>query len=123
MKTAQRNNVRKQLRIKRARAKVHGTAARPRLSAFRSLKHLELQLIDDEKGVTLISVHDTSIKTKKSDAKTGANVAKAYELGKLLAEKAKAKGITAVVFDRRGTKFHGRIEAVAKGAQDGGIKV
>lgn len=96
--------------------KIKGTALRPRLSVFRSLNHLYVQLIDDEIGKTLVSVSDREVKAsgKKSD--------KALAVGQLLAEKALAKKIASVVFDRSGHKFHGRVKAVAEGARQGGLK-
>jgi len=103
-------------RHKRVRAKVKGTAQRPRLSVFRSLSHLYVQLIDDEAGQTLVSVKDVEIKTKAKKSEV------ALEVGKLLAQKALAKKITTVVFDRGGYKFHGRVKAIADGARAGGLK-
>ena len=84
---------------------------------------MELQLIDDVHAKTLVSVHDAQLKAKKADASMTTAIARAHALGVVLAEKAKAKGITAAVFDRRGAKFHGRVAAVAKGAREGGLKV
>ncbi|MFH1172997.1 MAG: 50S ribosomal protein L18 [bacterium] len=103
-------------RHRRIRVKVKGTSERPRLSVFRSLSHLYVQLIDDEAGQTLASVRDSEIKTKGQKSEV------ALAVGKLLAEKALAKKITKVVFDRGGHKFHGRIKAVAEGARQGGLK-
>jgi len=102
----------------RVRAKISGTEARPRLSVFRSLAHISAQVINDEKGVTLVSVCDCEIKDVKGKKK----VALAREAGKLLAEKAKAKKIEAVVFDKGHAKFHGRVKELAEGAREGGLK-
>ncbi len=103
------------IRHKRIRAKVKGTAERPRLCVFRTPKHIYAQLIDDEKAKTIISVSDAKI-TKKS------KVASASEVGKLIAEKAVAKKIAQVVFDRGGYKYHGRVKALADGARKAGLK-
>lgn len=98
------------------RAKVTGTAERPRLSVFRSNKHIFLQLIDDLKGKTIVSASDH--KTKKKINKTEM----AKETGKELAKSAKAKKIGMAVFDRGGYKYHGRIKAAAEGAREEGLK-
>jgi large subunit ribosomal protein L18 len=105
------------IRHKRVRAKIKGTAERPRLSVFKSNKHFFVQLIDDENGKTIIAVSDKEIKIKN---KTGKIIA--YEIGKALAKKAAAKKIENVVFDRGGYKFHGTIAELAKGAREGGLK-
>ncbi len=98
------------------RAKISGTKTRPRLSAFRSNKHVFLQLIDDEAGKTIVSVSDSSAKKNINKIDT------AKEAGKKLAEMAKGKKIKKVVFDRGGYKYHGRIKAVADGAREGGLE-
>jgi large subunit ribosomal protein L18 len=114
------SNQAKQLkRIKRhrkIRAKVKGASDCPRLSVFRSNRSMNLQLIDDDKNITLASAHSREI-TKKDK-----KVAVSFELGKKLAEKAKAKGIEKVVFDRGGYKYHGRTKQAAEGAREGGLK-
>ena len=102
-------------RAHRTRAKLHGTAARPRLSVFRSAKHFSAQLINDDNGNTLASVNDKEVDSKikpieRSDA-----------LGKLIAEKAKAANVTTVVFDRGSYAYHGRIKALSDGAREGGL--
>lgn len=97
------------------RAKIKGTAEVPRLSVFRSNKGMFLQLIDDSAGKTLLSVSAKDI--KKKDAKTAVS----FELGKLIAKKAKEKEVEKIVFDRGGYKYHGRIKAVAEGAREGGL--
>ena len=101
-------------RHKRIRAKINGTAERPRLSFFKSNKHFYIQLIDDVSGKTVVSVSDKEIKGKKND--------KAYELGKFLAKKAVDAEVKTIVFDRGGYKFHGAVLETAKGARDGGLK-
>jgi large subunit ribosomal protein L18 len=113
-------------RHKRVRAKISGTAKVPRLCVFRSAKHIYAQLIDDEKGKILVSASDLELKktrkTKKMKDEKTTKVAAAYEVGKLVAEKAKAKKIEKVVFDRGGYKYHGRVKALAEGAREGGLK-
>src|SRR5512143_1129040 len=113
---------RQELRFRRhlrVRKKVNGTADRPRLVVFRSVKHVYAQLVDDGRGVTLLGVTDTS----EGVAPDGAGkVGKAKGVGKALAAKAKAAGITRVVFDRAGYRYHGRVKAVADGAREGGLE-
>ena len=93
---------------------------RARLSVFRSSKHIHAQLIDDDKGVTLAAASSLE-KSLREGAKTGANIAAAKAVGKLLAERAKEKGIKDVVFDRGGYLYHGRIKALADAAREGGL--
>ena len=103
----------------RVRKKVKGTAARPRLVVFRSCKHTYAQLVDDDRGVTLLGASDRSEGIQaEAKGKTG----KSFALGQLVAAKAKDKGITAVVFDRGGYQYHGRVKAVADGARKGGLE-
>lgn len=105
------------MRHRRVRATITGTAKRPRLSVYRSNKHIVLQLIDDERGATLLGVSDRIVqraKTTKSE--------RAFETGKILAQKATAEGITNVIFDRGGYKYHGRVAKAAEGAREGGLK-
>lgn len=129
-------------RHKRVRAKVSGTAERPRLCVFRSAKHIYVQLIDDKKSHTLVAASDLELKTKRkkerkkrkkffpskapasAEASAGraGKVAIAYEVGKLIAEKAKKLKIEKAVFDRGGGKYHGRIKALAQGAREAGLK-
>ena len=101
-------------RHKRVRAKVSGTAERPRLVVFRSHKHIYAQIVDDVSRKTLMSITDSGLKGKKAEKSTA--------VGKLVAEKAKAAGITKVVFDRAGYRYHGRVKAVADGAREGGLE-
>lgn len=105
-------------RHKRVRAKIFGTKEEPRLCVFRSLNHIYAQLVDDEKGKTILSVDDG--KMKKEKAKGKIDIAK--EVGKLVAEKAKGLKIEKVVFDRGGYQYHGRVKALADGAREGGLK-
>lgn len=108
---------RKIRRKARVRAKISGTKERPRLSVFRSLKHINAQLIDDVASKTLVSANDLQI---KGDKMTKAEVSE--KVGELLAQKATKAGITAVLFDKGSSKFHGRVKAVAQGARKGGLK-
>ena len=111
----------KELRIKRrkrVRAKISGTAERPRLSVFRSAKNIYAQIIDDVNGVTLAAASTMD----KGFEGFGGNVEAAKKVGLAVAEKAKAKGIETVVFDRGGFVYHGRVAAVADGAREGGLK-
>src|SRR6476469_258902 len=103
----------------RVRQKVAGTAQRPRLVVFRSLKHIYSQLVNDDLGVTLLGVGDAT-EGVQIDGK--GKVARGKAVGKLLAEKAKAAGVSRVVFDRAGYRYHGRVQAVADGAREGGLE-
>ena len=107
----------------RIRKKVWGTAERPRLVVFRSLKNVEGQLVDDDAGVTLTGLSTLSPELKDFTPE-GENRRQehAFAAGKLLAERAKEKGITAVIFDRGGYKYHGRVKAFAEGAREGGLE-
>ncbi len=107
----------------RVRNKVAGSAARPRLSVFRSIKHIEGQLIDDDAGATLVGLSTLTAELKDFKAE-GRNrrVEEAKAAGKLLAEKAVGQGITAAVFDRGGYRYHGRVKAFAEGAREGGLE-
>jgi len=93
---------------------------RARLSVFRSSKHIHAQLIDDDKGETLVAASSLE-KTMREQGKTGANIDAAKQVGKLIAERAAAKGIKDVVFDRGGYIYHGRIKALAEAAREGGL--
>ena len=113
--------VRTARRTKSVRHRIKLSArGRARLSVFRSSKHIHVQLIDDEKGVTLAAASSLE-KTLREGAKTGANIAAAKAVGKLIAERAKEKGIKDVVFDRGGYLYHGRIKALADAAREGGL--
>jgi len=109
-------------RHKRIRKKVAGTAERPRLCVYRSLKHIYAQLIDDERGHTLLTVSSLSPEFRAAIS-YGGNVAAAKEIGKLLAQKALALNITKVVFDRGGYKYHGRVAALAQQVRENGVQV
>lgn len=108
-------------RHKRVRAKVKGTAATPRLSVYRSLNHIYAQLIDDVAGNTLVTA-STLDKAIKDTLAGKDKKAQAYAVGELLATKAKEKGIEAVVFDRGGYLYTGRVASLADGAREGGLK-
>jgi len=105
-------------RHRRVRAKVSGTGARPRLNVFRSLNHIYAQLIDDESGVTLASASSL----EKGFGQPGGNKDAATKVGGLIAERAAAKNIEEVVFDRGGYIYHGRVQALAEGARKAGLK-
>jgi large subunit ribosomal protein L18 len=104
----------------RIRKKMQGTAERPRLNVYRSLNHIYVQVIDDLHGNTLVSA--STAEGKKEDRRTGGNVASAKAIGKAIAERAKAKGVTQVVFDRGGYIYHGRVKALADAAREAGLK-
>jgi large subunit ribosomal protein L18 len=114
-------------RHRRLRAKISGTKERPRLCVFRSNKHIYAQLIDDEKGKTLLAASDNELKQKgkKSSLKKAAGsggINLAFEVGKLIAQKSLEKKIEKVVFDKGGYKYHGQVKALAEGAREGGLK-
>ncbi len=111
-KTREQKRVRRHMRVRRRLA---GTAERPRLVVFRSLKHIYAQLVDDTAGRTLMTVSSQALaEGKKSE--------RSVQVGKAIAERAKAAGITCVVFDRAGYQYHGRVKAVADGAREGGLE-
>lgn len=114
-----KNETRQRVHV-RIRRKVRGTAERPRLAVYRSLTNLYVQVIDDSKGATLVAASSN----EKGDAKmkSGGNLGAAKAVGKLVAERAKAKGISQVVFDRGGYLYHGRIKALADAAREAGLK-
>ena len=117
MSKIRRPKGRQELRYRRhlrVRKRVSGTAERPRLVVFRSLKHIYAQLVDDSTSRTLAMVSDHKLTGKKSE--------KSSEVGKLIAQKAKDAGYSSVVFDRAGYKYHGRVKAVADGAREGGLE-
>ena len=111
-------NAQRLKRHKRVRAKISGTPEMPRLNVFRSEANLYAQVIDDVNGVTLASASSLD----KAIEGYGGNIAAATAVGKLVAERAKAKGIETVVFDRGGYLYHGRVKALAEGAREGGLK-
>src|SRR5215207_8598296 len=117
MAKVRRPKGRQELRTRRhlrVRKRISGTAERPRLVVFRSLKHIYAQLVDDTASHTLAQVSDHNLTGKKSEKST--------EVGKLIAQKAKDAGVSRVVFDRAGYRYHGRVKAVADGAREGGLE-
>jgi len=102
----------------RGRKKLHGTSERPRLVVTRSSKHISVQVVDDLEGKTLAyaSTMETDLRSYEGD-----KTAKARKVGELVAERAKAAGVTSAVFDRAGNKYHGRVAALADGAREGGL--
>lgn len=115
MQSSKMKTVRRQRRKTGIRKRVTGTPERPRLTVYRSLNHIYVQVIDDLDGRTLASA--SSIKGK------GGNVEAAKEVGKQIAEKAKQAGVTQVAFDRNGFRYHGRVKALADAAREGGLKL
>ena len=104
----------------RLRRRLRGTAARPRLAVFRSLSHIYAQLVDDDTSCTLVAA-DSRSKAFLTQHQTGGNVAAAKAVGALLAERARARGIERVVFDRGGYKYHGRVKALAEAVRAAGL--
>ncbi len=104
---------------KRIRKKVEGTPERPRLCVFRSLNHIYVQVVDDAKGATLCAA---STVEKSLNLKSGGNLEAAKAVGKTIAERARAKGIESVVFDRGGYLYHGRVKSLAEAAREAGLK-
>lgn len=137
MKNPRIKSKKRHRRHQRVRAKIFGTKECPRLSVFRSSKHIYAQLINDEKGKTLVASSDQeflkpSVKARQSSKskkespslkeKKAGKVAVAYRVGKLIAQKALKMEVTKVIFDRGGYKYHGRVKALAEGAREGGLK-
>ena len=118
MKPRKKLNARRERRAIRTKAALHGTILRPRLAVHRTNRYFSAQLIDDNKGNTIAAVSNIGVagkdKTKSLDA---------FALGEMLAAKAKEKGITVAIFDRRSYKFHGRVKSFADGAKKGGLKI
>lgn len=112
-----KNEIRERVH-ERIRKRVRGTAERPRLAVFRSVAHIYAQLIDDSQGVTLVSASSV----EKSNKTKGGNLAAAKAIGKLIAERAKEKGVQKVVFDRGGYIYHGRVKALADAAREAGLE-
>jgi large subunit ribosomal protein L18 len=121
---ADKNKV-KQVRFERRKFStsnaIFGTGERPRLSVFRSDKHIYAQIIDDYTGKTLVSAATTAADVRGAELKNGGNIAAAKKVGTTIAERAKAAGVTKVAFDRGGRKYHGRIKALADAAREGGL--
>ena len=114
-------DARRQRLHRRVRVKVSGTAERPRLSVYRSVGHIYVQVIDDRGGRTIASASSLDKETKKG-LKGGGNIASAKTIGKTIAERAKAAGVVKVVFDRGGYKYHGRVKALADAAREAGLQ-
>jgi large subunit ribosomal protein L18 len=117
IKKTEKNTIRKRIH-KRIRRKLAGSSERPRLAVFRSTAHIYAQVIDDTKGQTLVSASSVD----KGAKTNGGNLAAAKAIGKLVAQKAKEKGIKSVVFDRGGYLYHGRIKALADAAREAGLE-
>jgi large subunit ribosomal protein L18 len=118
-------------RCRRVRSRISGSALRPRLCVFRSAKHIYAQLIDDEKGKTLVSGSDKELKkktplkakkNKEGEKSLSGKQVLAFDVGKLIAEKALKNKIEKVIFDRGRYKYHGKVKALAEGAREGGLK-
>ena len=118
MVNKQSSNVARLRRHERVRKNISGTAERPRLNVYRSSKHIYAQIIDDTKGITLVSASSL----EKDFNGYGGNIEGAKAVGKMVAKKALEKGIKAVVFDRGGYIYHGRVAALAEGAREGGLE-
>ena len=120
MKTLE-TTVRRERRIRRVRAKVVGTDARPRLNVFRSNRHMFAQIIDDSKGSTLVAASTLDADLRAQAAKLNKKE-EAKAVGKMIAQRALEKGLKKVVFDRGGYQYHGRIKSLAEGAREGGLE-
>lgn len=118
MVTRKDSNLARKKRHTRVRGKISGTTQTPRLCVYRSLKHISVQIIDDVTGTTLVSANTM----EKAFEQYGGNKAAAREIGKTVAERALAKGIENVVFDRGGYLYHGRVAELAEGAREGGLE-
>ena len=119
-KNLQKEKIIKKLRRKvRVRSRIFGTSKKPRLAVFRSNYHIWCQLIDDERGETMLAVSDKLLPPRLKSKKSKVEIA--YELGKLVAQKSMEKGIKKIVFDRNGYKYHGQIKLLAEGARKGGL--
>ena len=116
-RTREERRYRRHLRV---RKRIRGTAERPRLVVFRSLKHIYGRLVDDDRGTTLLGVGDTS---EGIEVEGTGKIARARAVGKLLASRARGLGVSRVVFDRAGYQYHGRVQAVAEGAREGGLEL
>lgn len=118
-KKPSRNLVRKGKHA-RVRKKISGTSESPRLCVYKSLNHIYAQIIDDEKGVTLVAA--STLDKELNDLSVKSNIEAAKRVGAQIAQKAQAKGITSVVFDRGGYKYHGKVAALADAAREGGLQ-
>ncbi len=115
-----KNAARQKIHV-RIRSRVRGREQAPRLNVFKSLNHIYAQIVDDDRGHTLVSA-STRDKELRKELKSGGNVAAAQQVGKALAARAREAGITRVVFDRGGYTYHGRVKALADAAREGGLK-
>jgi large subunit ribosomal protein L18 len=106
----------------RVRSKVYGTPERPRLNVFRSANHIYAQIIDDDKGFTLVAASTVETSVKTALTAESKKMEEAKKVGEMVAQRAKDKGITQVVFDRAGYLYHGRVRALAEGAREGGLQ-
>jgi large subunit ribosomal protein L18 len=120
LQSVSKDTVRRRIHL-RIRARVHGHPQAPRLNVFRSLNHIYAQVIDDARGQTLVSASTRDQEVHKT-LKSGGNVAAAKVVGQVLAGRARAAGITRVVFDRGGYAYHGRVKALAEAAREAGLK-
>ena len=120
LKLASRNRTRQRIH-RRLRTRVVGRAQAPRFNVYRSLNHIYAQIVDDVRGQTLVSASSLDKEVRKT-LKSGGNVAAAKTVGQVLAARAKAAGLTRVVFDRGGYTYHGRVKALADAAREGGLK-
>ena len=117
---------RREARAKRktsARKRLHGTAARPRVSVYRSHRNIYAQVVDDDDGSTLLSAAGDKVGEVEAPEGVSGKCAAAYGVGRAIADQAKEKGIQAMIFDRSGYLYHGRVAALARGLRDGGIEV
>jgi large subunit ribosomal protein L18 len=118
---SEKSRIARRHRHQRVRTRISGTAERPRLNVFRSLRHIYAQIINDEVGHTLVSASTSESEVVKQIEGLD-KTAQARVVGKLLAERALAKGVTQVVFDRGGYRYHGRVRALAEGSREGGLE-
>ncbi len=123
MRAANKKMARRQRRRRHIRKTLSGTASRPRLTVFRSAKHIYCQVIDDMEGVTLASASSLTKEGAEGNAKNSGNIKGATDVGVLLASRLKEKGISLLAFDRNGYKYHGRVQAVAEALRKEGIEV
>lgn len=122
MNEIKRIKLRRQRRKARSRKHIFGTPQQPRLTVYRSLKHIYVQLIDDSAGRTLVQASSKD-KELRDRLASGGNKSAAVEVGKLIGQRAAAQGIKAAAFDRNGYRYHGRIKAVADAARESGLKI
>lgn len=120
---AERRSIGRRRRHRRILKKIQGSAARPRLVVRRTLKHIDAQLVDDDRGICITGVSTRSKQVQAQLDEDERKSAQSKIAGKLMAERAKAKGIDWVVFDRGGYRYHGRVRAFAEGAREGGLKI